>query len=261
MPGGGRSATRRRSSSRRSGRRRSRPGDGVLSNDQLRKGTGAKLFASFQKSLGRAAKASPWFRDDPTRLTGRWRVVGIVALVGALIGAVVGATEQGVDGNSALRPHAEPIAAGFGLLAIAGLIVLLGSRFLAARTVEGGQTLAMALAYRNTLRHVMGEAPGIESAVATVRPRLPWIGTPDELAVWATALGLRKEVDDLFKRSLDESGHTASGWSPAWYVGGVGSIASFGSVIGSISTTSVSSSGSGYGGGSSGGGGGASGGF
>ncbi|HEX7471961.1 MAG TPA: hypothetical protein VF323_02675, partial [Candidatus Limnocylindrales bacterium] len=59
----------------------------------------------------------------------------------------------------------------------------------------------------------------------------------------------------------DESGRAASGWSPVWYVGGVGAIASFGSVIGSISTTSVSSSGSGYGGGSSGGGGGASGGF
>ena len=100
-----------------------------------------------------------------------------------------------------------------------------------------------------------------EAAVAEVKPKLPWIGTPDELAVWATALGLRKEIDDLFKRSLDDSGRSSSGWSPAWYVGGVGSMASFGSVIGSISTTSASSSGSGYGGGSSGGGGGASGGF
>ena len=95
----------------------------------------------------------------------------------------------------------------------------------------------------------------------TAQPRLPWIGTPDELAVWATALGLRKEIDDLFKRSLDDTGRSASGWSPAWYVGGAGSVANFGSVIGSISTTSASSSGSGYGGGSSGGGGGASGGF
>ena len=135
------------------------------------------------------------------------------------------------------------------------------SRFLAARTAGGGQTLAMALAYRNTLRHVIRNAEGIEAAVAEAKPRLPWIGTPDELAVWATALGLRKEIDDLFKRSLDDTGRSASGWSPAWYVGGVGSMASFGSVIGSISTTSASSSGSGYGGGSSGGGGGASGGF
>jgi uncharacterized membrane protein YgcG len=166
-----------------------------------------------------------------------------------------------VDGESTLRLHSDPMAIGFGVVAIGAVIVILFSRFLAARTPDGGQALGMALAYRNTLRHVMRQAPNIDSAVATAQPRLPWIGTPDELAVWATALGLRKEVDELFKRSLDDSGRSASGWSPAWYVGGVGSVANFGSVIGSISTTGTSSSGSGYGGGSSGGGGGASGGF
>ena len=236
-------------------------GDGVLSNDELRKGEGAKLYAAFRKNLGKAAKASPWFRDDPTRLTNLWHGIGIAAIIAAVVGAFVTVFEDGVDGESTVRLHSEPMAVGFGVVAIGAVIVILFSRFLAARTPDGGQALGMALAYRNTLRHVMRQAPNIDSAVATAQPRLPWIGTPDELAVWATALGLRKEVDDLFKRSLDDTGRSASGWSPAWYVGGAGSVANFGSVVGSISTTSASSSGSGYGGGSSGGGGGASGGF
>jgi uncharacterized membrane protein YgcG len=178
-----------------------------------------------------------------------------------VVGAFIVVFEDGVDGESTVRLHSEPMAFGFCVVGAGALIVLLFSRFLAARTPEGGQALGMALAYRNTLRHVMRQAPNIDSAVATAQPRLPWIGTPDELAVWATSLGLRKEIDDLFKRSLDETGRSASGWSPAWYAGGVGSVANFGSVIGSISTTGTSSSGSGYGGGSSGGGGGSSGGF
>jgi uncharacterized membrane protein YgcG len=235
--------------------------DGVLSNADLRKGEGARLYAAFRKSIGRAAKTSPWFRDDPSHLTTLWHGLGIGALVLAVVAAFVGLTETGVDGNSTIRLHTEPMALGLGAVAAAAIVIILCSRFLAARTAEGGQTLAMALAYRNTLRHVIRNAEGVEAAVAEAKPRLPWIGTPDELAVWATALGLRNEIDDLFKRSLDDSGRSSSGWSPAWYVGGIGSMASFGSVIGSISTTSASSSGSGYGGGSSGGGGGASGGF
>ena len=234
---------------------------GVLDNATLRKGTGASLLQSFRKDLGKAAQASPWFRDDPSRLTNRWHIIGIVALVLAGIAAAVGLLENGPDGTSTLKVHSEPLAVGLGIVAVVGLVVLLFSRFLAARTVEGGRVLAMSLAYRNTLRHVIADAPVIEDAVANARPRLPWIGTPDELAVWATALGLRKEVDDLFKRSLQDTGRTASGWAPIWYAGSVGSLSDFGSVIGSISTTSASASGSGYGGGSSGGGGGSSGGF
>ena len=139
-----------------------------------------------------------------------------------MIGAFIAVFEDGVDGETTIRLHSEPMAIGFGIVAIGAVIVILFSRFLAARTPDGGQALGMALAYRNTLRHVMRQAPNIDSAVATAQPRLPWIGTPDELAVWATALGLRKEIDDLFKRSLDDTGRSSSGWSPAWYVGGAG---------------------------------------
>ena len=252
---------------RRGGPRRSRPdagrrhGDGVLSSDELRKGAGAKLYSTFRKNLGRAAKASPYFRDDPTRFDRPLARAGIGALVLAIVGAVLGVTEEGVDGRTGFRLHAEPMALGLGVIALGAVVIILCSRFLAARTVIGGQALGMALAYRNTLRHIMREAATIESAVAEAQPRLPWIGTPDELAVWATALGLRKEIDDLFKRSLDDTGRLAVRLVAGLVRRRGRSVASFGSVIGSISTSGASSSGSGYGGGSSGGGGGASGGF
>jgi len=131
-----------------------------------------------------------------------------------------------------------------------------------ARTESGAQTLAMALAYRNTLRYEIKNAPNIATAVQTTKSRLPWITTPDELTVWAVALGLKSEVDHLIKETFrqDPSG---GGWAPIWFTGsgGFGSIGDMGSMLSSISTTSASSSGSGYGGGGGGGGGGAGGGF
>jgi uncharacterized membrane protein YgcG len=233
----------------------------VLTNERLKGGIGAQLSGAFRKGLGRAAKASPWFRDDPTRLVNRWHAVGLVTVVAAFVIGGIAVSEKGVSGDSTVRPHSEPLIAAFVGLFVVGVVMLLSSRFLAARTAEGGQVLAMALAYRNTLRHVIAGAPGIDEAMADAQPRLPWIGTPDELAVWGTALGLHQEIDDLFKRSLQDSGRTSSGWAPVWYAGSLGSVADFGSVIASIGTTSTSSSGSGYGGGGSGGGGGSSGGF
>ena len=55
--------------------------------------------------------------------------------------------------------------------------------------------LAMALAYRNTLRYELADTKDIHSAVEKTTPRLPWITTPDELTVWAVALGLKQEID------------------------------------------------------------------
>jgi len=139
-----------------------------------------------------------------------------------------------------------------------GIVVLSGR--LAARTADGARTLAMAMAYRNTLRFEMAASKNVGEAVEKTRSRLPWITTPDLLTVWAVAFGLKDEIDHLIKQTFAQAQAAGvAGWSPAWYSGG--SIDSVSSMVGSISTTSASSSGSGYGGGSSGGGGGAGGGF
>jgi uncharacterized membrane protein YgcG len=146
------------------------------------------------------------------------------------------------------------------LAGLVGIAIAVLSGRLAARTADGARTLAMALAYRNTLKFEMAASHTVDEAVEKTRTRLPWITTPDLLTVWAVAFGLKSEIDHLIKETLAAARSTgATAWAPAWYAGG--SIDSVSNMVGSIGTTAASSSGSGYGGGSSGGGGGAGGGF
>jgi uncharacterized membrane protein YgcG len=240
---------------------------GLLSSYDLQKGAGKKLYDAFKKTIGEAALASGWFRDDPTRITSRWALIGIgVAVVAAAL-AFFFVLDRSESSNVVLPGRAYigwPLVVAFGV----GIVIALLSRYLAARTADGAQTLAMALAYRNTLRYEIAQADTIDHAVAKTATRLPWITTPDELTVWAVALGLKNEVDRLIKATFEASQSAGSTiWAPVWFAGAggfgdVGGVGNLSSMIGSISTTAASSSGSGFsGGGGGGGGGGAGGGF
>jgi uncharacterized membrane protein YgcG len=238
------------------------PGARVLTSERLKAGKGQELWQSFRKDLGRAAKAAGWFRDDPNRLTGRWAGVGIGVVIATLVFGWFFAFDTS-ESSELLRPERAFLV--FPLLFVigVGVAIAVASRFLAARTPDGAQTLAMALAYRNTLRYEIEAAKTIDEAVEHTKSRLPWITTPDLLTVWAVGLGLKDDVDKLIRETFEEAQRTGSSvWAPVWFSGsdGVGSM-DVSSLVSSISTTSASSSGSGYGGGSSGGGGGASGGF
>jgi uncharacterized membrane protein YgcG len=239
---------------------------GVLSWTKLKAGEGAKLYASFHKSLGRAAKAAGFFREDPNTLSTKWAGIG-----GLLIGAVlVFAFFFILDTN---EDSSNLIKAGRGILVVPvlasvvlGVFVMIASGRLVARTREGAQALGMALAYRNTLRWELKRAHTVGEAVENTKSKLPWITTPDLLTVWAVAFGLKDEIDDLIRETFEEAERTGGMiWAPAWYAGsgGIGSVSNLASSIGSISTSATSSSGSGYsgGGGGGGGGGGAGGGF
>jgi uncharacterized membrane protein YgcG len=243
---------------------RQRAGNDRLPWNELQAGKGKELFDGFKSELGKAAVASGWFRDDPTKITARWVGVAIGLAVAVIIFGWVYVIDTS-DNSELFRVGREYL--GWPMLAVLLIAVAIAvmSRFLAARTSDGAQTLAMALAYRNTLRYEMKASKTIDEAVQKSTSRLPWITTPDELTVWAVALGLKHDVDHLIKETFrsarDGSGNGA--WAPIWYSGsgGVGSIGDVTGMLSSISTTSASSSGSGYGGGSSGGGGGAGGGF
>jgi uncharacterized membrane protein YgcG len=234
-------------------------GNAVLGWQALRRGAGKELLKTFRSALGRAALASGWFRDDPTALTGRWTAIGGALAIGALVAGAIFVFDSG-DNSNLVQAGRGFLVMPLALAGGAGLAVALLSRFLAARTVDGAQTLAMALAYRNTLRFEIAQSQTIGQAVELTTSRLPWITTPDELTVWAVALGLKHDVDRLIKDTFKAD---PQGWSPLWYAGagGFGSVGDVTSMLSSISTTAASSSGSGYGGGSSGGGGGAGGGF
>jgi uncharacterized membrane protein YgcG len=222
----------------------------VVKHDDLRKAAG--LRDGFAKAMGRAAVASGWFRSDPTRAINRFGALLLVPFGAFLAPLIVwGLQHEGMlDGPSTLVAMAVTVAA-----VIAGALI---NQRMAVRTSEGSSALAMTLAYRNTLRHEIGAAPGVVTAQATAKLKMPWLETPDALIVWAVALGLAKEVGDLVTHSGDDP--VSAAWHPAWYAGSAAAFASFGTSISSITVT-AGSAGGGYGGGVSVGGGGAGGGF
>jgi uncharacterized membrane protein YgcG len=236
---------------------------GVLSWSELKSGDGAKLWDSFKSDLGRAAKRSDFFREDPNKLPAKWAGIGIGLMVAVVAFGFLFVFDTS-DNSQLFRPGRGIL--GIPMLAsiILGVLTIVLSGRLVARTADGARTLAMALGYRNTLRYELKRAHTVDEAVENTKPRLPWITTPDLLTVWAVAFGLRDEIDDLIRETFETAQQTGSAiWAPTWYhgSGGIGSVGSMASSIGSISTSATSSSGSGYGGGGGGGGGGSGGGF
>jgi len=118
------------------------------------------------------------------------------------------------------------------LLLGTGVTIVVLARLMPARTKVGAQTLAMALAYRNTLRYELARAATMNEAVAGTQSRLPWITTPDELTVWSVAFGLSKAVDALVKRSLATDATPGTAWAPLWYSGSAASVGDVGGMVG-----------------------------
>jgi hypothetical protein len=181
---------------------------------------------------------------------------------------------------------------GIALLVGAGGVALIG-RVMPAVTLPGAMIRAMLAAYRRTLRKTMDQARSMDQVVAEAG--LPWLETPDQAVVWATALGLHHEIEAVLARTVDDQrdGRVAPGgaWLPTWYgsSGGSGSggwgfggsgdfagaargsgsifsgsaipnVGGMMSALGSIGSAPSSSGGGGFGGGGGGGGGGGSGG-
>jgi len=238
---------------------RGRSVDGVLSASTLKSGAGAELWEAFKSDTGAAAQATGYFRDNPNSITGRWVVIGIGLIVAVVVFGYFFAFDTSDNGNL-LRPGKALLGLPMLISIVLGGLVAVFSGRLAARTPDGARTLAMALAYRNTLTFEIAASHTVGEAVEKTRTKLPWITTPDLLTVWAVAFGLKSEIDHLIKETFAAARSTGAAiWAPAWYSGG--SIDSVSNMVGSIGTTAASSSGSGYGGGGSGGGGGAGGGF
>ena len=221
--------------------------NGVVEHDEMRRLS--RLQSQFATALGKAAAATPWFRSDPTAAMNRVGLLPAAAFIALFVVMFFG--QDQLDGLSVF----VAVVASVVVVAVGALI----ARAMAARTVQGSWVLGMALAYRNTLRHEMGVAPGVVTAHEHAKLKMPWLETPDALIVWAVALGLADEVGHLISRSVHDP--ASATWHPAWYSGSAASFSSFGSSISSITVTAASSSGGGYGGGSSGGGGGGGGGF
>jgi uncharacterized membrane protein YgcG len=231
----------------------------------------ATQIGPFEEALEAYAVRLGWFAGRPGRSIRRWRVYASLEIVagGALI---VGGFAIPMSGLSVLG----------GCIAAAGIVTLVIAGFMPARTIAGAMARAWLAAYRRTLDKTMAQATSIRQVVDD--PELRWLETPDQVVVWATALGLGTQLADLLKRSAQASGASGIAYYPTWYrsadgqpfgaTGAAGAhglfsssgVPDFGGMVSALGTIGnaaapTSSGGGGFGGGGGGGGGGAGGGF
>jgi hypothetical protein len=248
--------------------------DGWIDPDDILKlGTHVSTFNS---NLEKHLVQEGWYREPPTRTSGRWAALGVVAFVLAIGAIIVGAN----------LPSSGIVLIGVSLIVSAVWLFIISS-VMPARTQAGAVIVAMLEAYRRTLEKTMAQARSMGQVVE--ESAIPLIEDPDDAVAWGVALGLQEEVEKVLQRSAEDfsSGRMTSGYFPLWYSSGSGAwgdgrggggwapgmmssspIPNFGGMMAALGTigNSPSSSGSGGGGGfsggsSGGGGGGAGGGF
>ncbi len=225
----------------------------------------------FERHVEDQVVRNKWFAERPSTVVGRWRIRGVIEAVAGGVLVWAGFT---IPASGLTLLGAALVAAGIVTFAMAGVMP--------ARTMAGAMQKAWLLAYRRTLRKTMEQARSMDQVVAEAG--LSWLETPDQAVVWATALGLSGEVEDVLKRTLEDSHERGAqtGYFPLWYRGSGGTslaggatggggifsgsgVPSIGGMMAAMSTIgnspSSSGSGGGFGGGGGGGGGGAGGGF
>jgi uncharacterized membrane protein YgcG len=230
-----------------------------------------KYTASFDKKIEKHVTEKGWFREPPEKAVSRWRNRGVWVLILGGVALFFGFQILPSTGLTLLG----------GFLIAAGIVVIVISSAMPARTMAGAMVYAMLAAYRRTLQKTMEQARSMRQVVDEAK--LEWLETPDQAVVWGTALGLQSDIENVLMRSAEDAqqGRTSNAWFPVWYgsgysSGGVSSgqagiapglfsssgIPDFGGMMSALGTigSSPSSSGSGSGGFSGGGGGGGGGG-
>jgi uncharacterized membrane protein YgcG len=220
----------------------------------------ASTLRSAQAQMYAEVTHRGWFRESPEQQRRVWRAIGTGLVgIGLASGWFLGFRSVGTDqvaGVSLGVPSGIVLAAG---LVVAGLVVRLLGKRMAARTADGSAVLAQSLGFKQYL--VTAEAGQIrfEEAQDIFSRYLPYaivFGVADR---WARVFNDVAEAAAAAGQSLDV---------PTWYVfsgGGFGGFPGIASGMDSFSTTAAgtftstpgSSGGSGFsGGGFSGGGGG-----
>jgi uncharacterized membrane protein YgcG len=227
--------------------------------------------STFNNRLEQHLVSKGWFREAPSKTTARWRTIGTITIALA-VAALIGSFSIPSTGLMLLG----------GAAVAAGVVVVIIAQAMPARTMAGAMIYAMLAAYRRTLQKTMEQARSMQQVVQEAN--LPWLETPDQAAVWGTALGLQQEVEDVIERSAEDAAAgitTYNPWIPLWYASSGSSLGSGGpsgiapglfsssampdfggmmSALGSIGNSPSSSGSGGFGGGGGGGGGGGAGG-
>lgn len=249
-----------------------RVADGVTLLDKAALLEFGEAVTGFDERLEAELVKRGWFGQAPGKVMSRWFLIGGAEIGLAILAFIIGS----------MLPSAGFVLLAFGLGA-AGVVTFIVAWAMPARTLAGATVRAMLAAYRRTLQAALFGARSMDQVVA--EPRLAWLETPDRALVWAVALGLQQEAEEVLKRSMEDvrAGRATSAYVPMWYGssggggGGSGGWSGFApgvmsssaipnlggmfAALGTIGNTpSSSGSGGGFSGGSSGGGGGGAGG-
>jgi hypothetical protein len=153
----------------------------------------------FDSALALMAARTSWFRTPPPNGPDRWTLLGrAMALVGLplwLILSQPNLTKVNVD---------DALWRSFEMIGFAGVVIAVAGYYLYCnRSQDGGEVMATAQAYRNTLLYELITADTAQAGLASIQRRAPWLKGPEEAVPWILALDLRLEVETLLRRSSE----------------------------------------------------------
>ena len=236
----------------------------------------AKAVDGFDERVEEVVAANGWFAEAPSDAIDRWSRRAAVVLIAGVAGVFLGFR---LPSSGLVLVAAAALAGAVAIFVIA--------RAMPQRTMEGARMYAQLAAYRRTLQRTLEQSRTMDQVVSS--KALPWVETPDQAVVWAYALGLHEEAEEVLERSMEDVRTGAASptrtYFPLWYSlgaregarisggtsraptaglfseGVVPDFTSMTAALGSIGSPPASSgSGGGFSGGSSGGGGGGAGG-
>lgn len=168
----------------------------------------AKSVAGFDDRLEASVAAGGWFREPPGDSVERWTRRAAVVLIAGIVGIFVGLN---LPSNGLLL-----VAAAATVGAVAMFVI---ARTMPQRTLEGARTFAQLAAYRRTLQKTLEQSRTMEQVVSS--GALPWVETPDLAVLWAYALGLHEEAEEVLERSMEDVRTGAASptrtYFPLWY--------------------------------------------
>lgn len=168
----------------------------------------AKSVGGFDDRLEAAVAANGWFREPPGDSVARWTRRAAVVLIAGIVGIFV---SLNLPSNGLLL---VAVAATVG--AVAMFVI---ARTMPQRTLEGARTYAQLAAYRRTLQKTLEQSRTMDQVVSS--GALPWVETPDLAVVWAYALGLHEEAEEVLERSMEDVRTGAASptrtYFPLWY--------------------------------------------
>jgi len=168
----------------------------------------AKAVDGFDERLEQAVASNGWFAEAPGDAIDRWSRRGAVVLIGGLAGLFFGIK---LPSSGLVLVAVATIAAAVSIFVIA--------RAMPQRTMEGARMYAQLAAYRRTLGRTLEASRTMDQVVSS--KALPWVETPDQAVVWAYALGLHEEAEEVLERSMEDVRTGAASptrtYFPLWY--------------------------------------------